>query len=94
MNRTVKHKVTRPIGYLKGKREGEDRIIEGICETPYGTVTVHSSKIKKINLVFKKKTFLSFNYDGFVHVLRINKFYKPRYLVTLANRFANEIKGV
>lgn len=70
---------------------GEAVEVVGLVATPHGYVSVRSEWLPKIKN--GKTTFLRFALDGILYERVIKDCYQPRYLVTLAKRFAQEIAG-
>jgi hypothetical protein len=75
--------VGKPSGYLYWQGDEDQRYIDGNVRTPHGFVSVYAEKD------FLRLQFIS---DGRAHSRTWKQGFKHRHIVTLANRFANEIK--
>lgn len=81
--------------YRASSWRDDERIIDGhvwvrlIAQTPHGFVDVHSN-----TKYGGGDTSLHFVYKGHRYNRYIKQFHQPRYLVTLATRFVNEIMSL
>ncbi|MCK4544176.1 hypothetical protein KAU43_01430 [candidate division WOR-3 bacterium] len=78
-----------PIGRGHGSIgiDKEDGSFSGTVYTPHGIVKVYSQGIKGL----MPSTLMEFVFDGKGYTRHLNRYYKSRYLVTLAKAFAKEI---
>ena len=83
--KTHEHSIGRGHGSIG--LDKEDGTFNGTVYTPHGIVKVYSQGIKGLI----PSTFMEFVFDGKNHVRHFNRYYKSRYLVTLAKAFAKEI---
>ena len=86
-------KVNKARGRIRIRNLGDETsnayYLDGDVCTKYGFVSVMSYKA-----TFKETSILQFISNGKLYDRRIEKAYKPTYLVTLANRFVEEIKNL
>lgn len=77
-------------GYNSLTREDSDGsfVVDGYAGTHNGFVRVYSSKTIESGDAW---TVLDFIFQGRIFSYSEEKFYQPRYLVTLAKRFAEEV---
>ncbi|BCM88767.1 hypothetical protein IAD21_00609 [Abditibacteriota bacterium] len=84
---TTDYAITRPWGTISTEKSLDGRhYYEGYAVTHFGFVMVYSQS-------HKDYTSLQFVHEGRMWYRTFQRFYSPRYLVTLADRFAREIVG-
>ena len=87
MDTVVKYKFIRNNGSIEREDSVDCTIYDGLVRTRHGIVSVYSYKY-----LASKETAINFIHKDIEYVRIIpDKFYSPRYLVTLASRFAQEV---
>jgi len=81
-------KITRTTCRVVEMPDAQGWVSEGIVLTPHGIVDTSSN-----TYVDNGHTTLHFMHAGRLHVRSFKRYYRPAYLVTLADRFAKEISN-